>query len=68
MERTQTDVIDTTFAQGDKIWNDIHNLCRVQYSVYGNLIYHSFSCESVFADTKVHIKNPLQTKKYAEDR
>ena len=63
MERTQTDVIDTTFAQGDKIRNDIHNLCRVQYPVYGNLIYHSFSCESVFADTKVHIKKSPANKK-----
>lgn len=63
MERTQTDVIDTTFAQGDKIRNDIYDLCRIQYPVYGNLIYHSFSCESVFADTKVHIKKSPANKK-----
>jgi hypothetical protein len=32
------------------------------------LIYHSFSCESVFADTKVHIKKSPAKNFFAGDR
>ena len=40
VEGTETHVVHAPLAQGDEVGHDVVNLRRVQYSVYGYLVYH----------------------------
>ena len=40
VERTQPDVVHSSSAKRDKLGYHIYYLCRIQYPVYGGLVYH----------------------------
>ena len=42
MERAKTHVVHTAFAQRDEIRNHFYDLCGIEYTVYGCLVYHCF--------------------------
>ena len=47
MERTQPYIVYASFPKGNEFGNNVHNVCSIQYPVYGGLVYHC-ECE----DTK----------------
>ena len=40
VEGAEAHVIDAALTQGDEVRHDVINLRRVQYPVYGGLVYH----------------------------
>ena len=42
MERAKSHVVHTAFAQRDEVRNHFYDLCGIEYTVYGCLIYHCF--------------------------
>ena len=41
MERTQSYIVYASFPKGNEFGNNVHNVCGIQYPVYGRLIDHS---------------------------
>lgn len=50
MERTQPYIVYASFPKGNEFGNNVHNVCSIQYPVYGRLIDHK---SSYFLCTKV---------------
>ena len=50
MERTQAYIIHTSLAQRNEVRYNVYNLCGIQNSVYGRLVYHWII---VFANAKI---------------
>ena len=49
MEGAEAHVVDAALAQGYEVRHDIVNLRRVQYPVYGGLVYHTeYKCTGYF--------------------